>query len=326
MRAKWFAMAVMAMLVTAGAAYASEVGNNPEGAGFRFDFGFERTQTEVELKDPAIVYSAVDSGDEGDYYWTESYTETFDSFDGRETMDKYFLKLAYGFGDKYSLYAKVGMARLATEAYNLMMIWDYEYDEYDAVTDEHVYEYYNYDQYLTEPTRGMGDWDLFYGAGFKAVFYDAGGFKVGMDLQYNQYQLDSEYYMYYDDYAYGYGPPDAPTYWYIDTESQQVVESDTTEYQAALVFSKKNDKFSPYGGIKFSQVETDYTGEYCYHYENYYGDIDEESGAWTLTTTSKDTFGVFVGADYEMTAKFAISGEFQLGDQTATAIKMTWKF
>ena len=154
MKAKWIALAVMAVLATAGAVYASEVGNNPEGKGWRFDFGFERTQTEVELKDPAVVYSWEDSYDSGDgYTWTETYTDTIASFDGRETMDKYFLKLSYGFGDRYSVYARVGMARLGTEMYNTRMSWADDYWE-DYYGEEWIW--YNHGTYTESPTRGIG--------------------------------------------------------------------------------------------------------------------------------------------------------------------------
>jgi hypothetical protein len=315
-------------LLGGGVALAAEVGNNPQGTGWRWDFGFDRSEREVELDQPAEVYQYEYTYDYGpDDYGYERYTEWLDSFNGRETLDKYFLKGAYGFGERYAFYVTVGMASMLSESYDPIsrsMYEDYEY--------YYGEEYYYWDESMetTQPMAGRGNWDPFYGVGFKAVFHDVGGFKVGIDVQWNQYKLDSDvyYYLYTDES--GEGPVDDPYYEYVYSDSHRVLETDTTEYQAALVFSKQNPQFSPYGGLKLSQYETDFSGEWTYFKGSLDGparqSVYEESGTWTLSTKQSDYVGMFLGLDCEMTDRFVISGEIRVGDEKAATVKMSWKF
>jgi len=325
MKARLLIALVCSALLGGGFVFASEVGNNPEGTGWRLDLGYEQSTTEVELEDPGLLYEYVDTWEESpDYYG--SYTEQgwMESFDGRETLDKYFLKAAYGFSERYVVYFKLGMARMNARQYDPIMRWTWEDYEYD-MGDEYLY--YDYETETVNSTQGVGDWDPFYGAGFKAVFHDAGGFKIGMDLQWNQYKLDADVYQYLDFYDYGDGPLGDPYYYYSELDSHRLLETDTTEYQLALVMSKHNEHFSPYGGLKLSQWETDHSGQGFYGETGYDRQYDyEESWDWTYTTKATGNIGMFFGADYAMSGNFMLSGEIQVGDQNAATIRLSWKF
>lgn len=327
MRTRWLVAVVCVMLLGGGLAFASGVGNNPEKTGWRWDIGFERSEREVELDEAALMYEAVESYEYNeDDYGTETYREWLQSFNGRETLDKYFLQAGYGWSDKYVFYATLGMARMVARQYDPVMRWLYEdYEYYYGET----YEYWNEDIETVGDSAGRGKWDPFYGAGFKAVFHDAGGFKVGMDLQWNQYKLDNETYNYYRYYDYGYAYDGVTDYGYGYEDTHMLTETDTTEYHAALIFSKKNKTFSPYGGVKLSSYETDYTGAWDSTYWDNYGDRGpdfEGSGTWTYTASSKDYVGLFFGIDCELTETFVINGEMRLGDESAMTVRMGWKF
>jgi len=330
MKAKILILTACLALLGGGLAVASDVGNNPEGTGWRWDVGFERSQREVELDKPALVfvydytyeYSA-------DYYGYDYGEEWLESFDGRETLDKYFLKGAYGFGERYAFYVTVGMARMNSEMYDPVSYSMYESYEYYYGSE---YWYWNESFYSEGNSQARGDWDPFYGAGFKAVFHDVGGFKVGMDVQWNQYKLDNDAYLYLSQDLYGDGPIDDPYYENEYLDSHRLTESDTTEYQVALVFSKQNERFSPYGGLKLSQYETDFSGQFrSYKYNSNTGRQNggyayEESGTWTFTTKQQDYIGMFLGIDCEMTDRLVLNSEIRVGDEKAATVKLSWKF
>ncbi len=311
------------MLLVGSWTFGSDVGNNPERTGWRIDFGFDHSTREVELDKPATVYfESIRTDIAADWYYIDTWSAILNSFDGQETMDKVFLNFSYGWSDRYSVYFKGGMARMKSEMFDPYFYDKYEYYEYDTGS---IYNYYYIYDYVNPPLKGKGDWGPFYGAGFKAVFFESGDFRIGLDAQYNIFKMDSDVVLYqYSDMYYENILGSTYSWDYLDQHS--LVETETNEYQLALVFSKKNPEFSPYGGFKLSGYETEYTGEAYYRY------IDDGVlqydylYKWELTTKPQDFYGFFFGADWMMTEVFYLNGEIRVGDETAMTALLSWKF
>ena len=101
MKTRWLVAVACVLLLCGGAAFAGSVGNNPDKTGWRWDIGFERSEREVELDNPALFYEYVyeDPENTPDEYYTETYQEWMTLANGRETLDKYFLQAGYGWSD-----------------------------------------------------------------------------------------------------------------------------------------------------------------------------------------------------------------------------------
>lgn len=297
-------------------AFGSEVGNNPERTGWRFDFGFDHSTKEVELDERAMIYYERDDWvvEPDFYYGYYAYSELINSFDGQETLDKLFFKVSYGWGDRYSFYFKGGMARMVSDFFAPEMYDRYEYYEY--YDGEEYFDWYQYD-WIEGGMKGKGDWGPFYGAGFKAVFFESGDFRIGLDAQYNLYSMDSDVIMW--------------QWSYLDDDDDELdqhkfVETETTEYHLAIIFSKKNPEVSPYGGFKISGYETEYDGQAYYRYiEDGVLEYDFLY-SWELTTKPQDFYGFFLGMDWKMTEMFFLNGEIRVGDETAMTVALSWKF
>ncbi|MEW5806490.1 MAG: hypothetical protein AB1756_03940 [Acidobacteriota bacterium] len=306
-------LVLVACLIAGSFVLASEVGNNPEGEGFKFsfDFGFDHSSREVELDEKALIY--YDDSDYGDGYGY-IYKYWLVSFDGEETLDKLFLNLNFGFG-RYAFYIKGGMARMKSELFDLLLYYQYEY--YFAGSLEDWYQYDESGYWLSK--KGKGDWSPFYGAGFKATFFESGDFRVGMDAQYNIYDLDSDVVLYQDSYTDMGGLYDELFQIALD-------KTKTTEYHVALVLSKKMEHVSPYGGFKLSGYSTDYEGHYL-EYDYYDGVLDYwYYFPWEFTTKPQDIYGFFFGVDCTLTANVHLNSELRVGDETAMTTFFSFKF
>lgn len=316
MKAKYLVILAVCFLMAGTLAFASEVGNNNERTGWKIDFGFDHSEREVELDEQAVVYkeSYFYEYDPGNYYYTEQWQDIIKAFDGMEALDKIFLKFSYGWGDRYAFYFKGGMARMKSEMFDPYTIYRYDYWEHYYGTD---YAYWSEDDEIGEPMKGKGDWGAYYGAGFKAIFYEAGDFKVGVDAQYNTYDIDSDVVF----WQYSYKDDDDD---YLD--QHRLDKTKTDEYHLALIFSKKNPTFSPYGGIKISGYETDYEG--VAHYRYYYDGVLQYSFTypWVFTTVPQDFVGAFFGLDCELTEMFHINLEARVGDENAVTVVHSWVF
>ncbi len=327
---KLFIVAVC-LLVTSFV-FGSDVGTNPDSKEFKFtlDWGFDHSEREVELDGEAVFY--LDTYryeyDGSDWYETDTWKWWIESFDGMESLDKMFLNFNFAFGGRYSFYVKTGLARMKAEMFDPLGWSSYEYYEY-YYGDEYTYGYS--DDYVESPLKGKGKWDPFYGAGFKAVFWESGDFKVGMDLQYNTYKLDTDYDFYrWSDHYWNTWTGTSP-YQYLEDEIERVypTETKTSEYHLALVLSKSGDTFTPYGGFKLSEYKTDYKGIYSYHYfEDYDGELYEydEMCHWKFSTKPQDIYGFFFGMKAHLSPMVDLNGEIRVGDETAMTAFFSFNF
>ncbi len=304
MKTKWVVIFAVCFLLAGMLSFGSDVGNNNERTGWRIDFGGGHSTRAVELDERWVTYQYNFGGTPPVmlYY-------IVDEFNGEETLDTNFVKFSYGWGDRYAFYLKAGMARLQSTFFDVQELvrWDYG---------DGTWEEYNYGGGRVHPDMGEGEWDLFYGGGFKAVFYDAGGFKVGVDAQYNTYSLDNEVMFWNWHYT-------DETGRYFDRHILD--ETETTEYHLAVIFSKQNTMVHPYGGIKLSAYESEYEGR-AWYYDDFSTPVDQEIQYWDFTMEATDMWGFFLGADFALTEMFTVNGEIRVGDEAAMTAMLSWKF
>lgn len=299
------------LIATAKFANAVEVGNFTNGV--TFEVKGERTTRQVELKKPFNVHSYTEEGEytEGGYSETESIT----GFDGEETIDRIFAKLSAPITDRVSIYGKLGGARLRLDTYNLT------YSQSGGYPGGPSWSWSEQDSNLDRGQEEGYNSCLFGGIGTKAVLYQSGDFKLGVDGQY-LYQKSDGWTWSKERYSYTSG-----TYWSKSGESYEITEVTTQEAHLALLMSTKAGKFSPYAGAKLSWYESKYEGKTSSYQESSYGTYDEStSTSFSFKTQQKDYAGIFIGCDYNFTEKVIGNFELQLLDNTAVAVGIGYLF
>jgi hypothetical protein len=304
MKTKLVVIIAVSFLLAGTLTFGSDVGNNEQKTGWNFGIGSGHSTRAVELDDRWISYTETISGDP-----SIVFTYFVDEFDGEETLDTLFVKASYGWGDRYAFYLKAGMARLTHKFLDVQEIFREDFS--DGTFFETPVGGGNLRQLM-----GASDWDVFYGAGFKAVFFESGGFKAGVDVQYNAYSLDQDT-MYLNSYF----QDDTGIFF----DRHILDETETSEYHLAVIFSKQNTMVHPYGGIKLSAYETEYEGR-SWFFDGFSSPAFEDIQMWDFTMEASDMIGFFAGVDYAATDIFHINGEIRVGDEAALTAMLSWKF
>ncbi len=304
MKTKWVVIFAACFLLAGTLTFGGDVGNNEQKTGWSIGLGGDHSTRSVELDERWITYQESFTGDPGGVFYYFA-----DEFDGEETLDTLYAKISYGWADRYAFYVKAGMARLTHKFLDYQDLFGVRWD--DGTFFEEPWGGGKLSQLM-----GTSDWDVFYGAGFKAVFFESGDFKAGVDLQYNVYTLDSEVLFY--------------NWFYVDEtgtyfDRHILDETETTEYHLAVIFSKSNPTFSPYGGIKLSAYETEYEGR-SWIYDGFVSPAFSQTQMWDFTMEGQDMLGFFAGVDYAVTDMFHINAEVRVVDEAALTIFHSWKF
>lgn len=146
-----------------------------------------------------------------------------------------------------------------------------------------------------------GDWDFAWGIGAKAkLFQSPSGIRLMADIQYLWYEVDGDIKVNGIDLAIT-GPYDA--------------ETEIQEWQVALYVNKTIGMFSPYAGVKYSDMDVE-------------TDIDSQSfGKLEIDFEADDNFGIFLGTDFYAIPNilsFNIEGRFV--DEIALSVGLNWRF
>lgn len=146
-----------------------------------------------------------------------------------------------------------------------------------------------------------GDWDFAWGIGAKGKLYQSpSGIRLMADIQYLWYEVDGDIDIEGIDLAI-FGPYDA--------------ETEIQEWQVALYVNKTIGMFSPYAGVKYSDMDVE-------------TDIDWQGGGKDeIDFEADDNFGVFLGTDFYAIPNilsFNIEGRFV--DETALSVGLNWRF
>jgi len=148
------------------------------------------------------------------------------------------------------------------------------------------------------------DTNFAWGVGATVLLYEFdNGVRVGLDGRYRQSELDV------DTITSG-----GVTYEVGDANIISGFTVDFSEWQVALGVSKEYDKFVPYGGIKYNDVEASAEATILgTKYDS--GDVN-----------SDDVFGVFIGCDFLPTENFSIGVEGRFIDEEAFSVRATYRF
>jgi len=170
-------------------------------------------------------------------------------------------------------------------------------------------------------TEFDGDRDLAYGIGAKAkVFQTPGGLRVMADAQYIRYEVDGDLKTdgkevdqdLLDDLR-----STDPGATFSSTKKTKI-----QEWQLALYVNKTVGRFSPYGGVKYSdfKADLDLDGNGQYMGEPFTVTIDAESEA-------DNNIGVFLGTDIQVIPnQFSVNIEGRFLDETAFTVGASYRF
>ncbi|MBC7190584.1 hypothetical protein H5U35_10400 [Candidatus Aerophobetes bacterium] len=317
-------MVVLGICMVSFAAGAAQVGNvaayDREKGNFTLELGAEHLTRQMELEEKATIYatsatvyySVLDNGEE--YYGEYVYLTGLEEI---ETIDRYFLKASFKLAN-LEVYGKFGLARLISK-------WEHSWWEAYTGYYNPEYEEEQEDGYKFEIPLELGleqsDWGTFYGAGVKLIFYSKPDFNIALDAQYLT-QKNKERGFFAGSYYRDYGNGDSSEIYTESGGGGRINESTTTEMHIALVLSGTMGKLSPYGGIKFSQMRTEYKGEFFVFYQEDTTYTETPISSFEFTMKQKDSFGMFAGADYHFTDRIKGNFEIRVLDETALSVAL----
>jgi len=166
--------------------------------------------------------------------------------------------------------------------------------------------------FLDEKLEFEGDYGFAWGVGAKMMFFQSpGGVRLLGDTQYIEYEVEGDYKVAGIDLAEALAP------------ARYDSKTKVKEWQAALYVNKTFGSFSPYIGLKYSDIrvenETDVNG------------YDDEGSPYSAKTKFKakadDNVGAFVGTDiYVIPNRLSVNIEGRFLDETASTVGVNWKF
>ncbi|MBW2011319.1 MAG: hypothetical protein JRI32_06685 [Deltaproteobacteria bacterium] len=183
----------------------------------------------------------------------------------------------------------------------------------------------------SEKTEFDGDWDFAWGIGAKAKLYESSsGIRIMADAQYLWCEVDGDVDIDGKDLAENY----KEELLYEGATSATIsydAEAEIQEWQVALYVNKTIGMFSPYAGVKYSDIDAEFDADID-------GRITVPVGAAIIIGSpysakietnfeADDNFGVFLGTDIYVIPdilSFNIEGRFV--DETALTLGLNWKF
>lgn len=287
----WMSFLVLALsLPSIGmAASVDNIADTQGGLG-KFSLGVEYDSVfNRDLKFKSGTYSETIGG----VTTSEPYPSTGDSIkDMKLKANRTFLKGTLGLHPNIDLFLKLGMADAK---------WKDKYVSPGSPDEKNEFD---------------GGNDFAYGGGIKAkLFESSGGLRVMVDGQYLRYEVDGDLKADGKDLK----------QWLIDDGLTSVTVNSKTkiqEWQVALYVNQTFGSFSPYAGVKYSDIivknETKFSG--LDGGVTISGKIDGKAKA-------DKNFGVVVGADvYLITKRLSVSIEGRFIDETAGTIGVTYRF
>ncbi|NOZ26343.1 MAG: hypothetical protein GXO94_09680 [Nitrospirae bacterium] len=170
-------------------------------------------------------------------------------------------------------------------------------------------------------TEFNGDRDLAFGAGVKArVYQTPGGLRVMADAQYLRYDVEGDLITdgtEFDQEFLDELRASDPGATFSSTKKTKI-----QEWQLALYVNKTVGRFSPYGGVKYSDVKADLEldGNGQYLGEPFTLTIDAESEA-------DGNFGLFLGTDIQVIPnRLSVNIEGRFMDETAFTLGASYRF
>lgn len=284
MRKKTLLTTVTCAIALPSLVSAATVGNRAEtlgGAG-KFALGFEYDR----------VFNRDLDFDGGKLSETEGgVTESGPLLDENESIkdaeaesNRLFLKATAGLHPQLDVFAKLGIADVDAE---------FDIAEPGFFDVENEFE---------------GDFDFGWGLGAKACLFGCGGsgMRIMADAQYLSYEVDGDFELAGVD---------------LDDLGDADSETEVTEWQVALYANWTIQQWSPYAGVKYSDIDvendTDVSGT-------------ADGVAFTIDASADfeadDNVGIFVGTDFNINSNLSLNIEGRFIDETAGSIGLSWQF
>ena len=299
----WISFLVLALSLPS-IGMAASVGNiaDTQGGLGKFSLGVEYDSVfnrDLKFKSGTMSFTA------GSVTESEPYPSTGDSIkDMKLKVNRLFLKGTLGLHPNIDLFLKLGMADAK---------WKNKYVSPGSPDEKNEFD---------------GGNDFAYGGGIKAkIFESSGGLRVMADGQYLRYEVDGDYKVDGKDLA------------QVLRESlrESLIDEGVTvttvtasynsktkiqEWQVALYVNQTFGSFSPYVGVKYSDImvknETNFSG---------LADGVTFSGKLDGKAKADKNFGVVAGADvYLIPKRLSVSIEGRFIDETAGTIGVTYRF
>ncbi|MBI5893389.1 MAG: hypothetical protein HZB79_07035 [Deltaproteobacteria bacterium] len=221
------------------------------------------------------------------------YPSTGDSIkDMKLESNRIFIKGTLGLHPNIDLFLKLGMADAK---------WKYKYVSPGETDEKNEFD---------------GDYDFVYGGGIKAkIFESSGGLRVMVDGQYLRYEVDGDFKVDGKDLAQIIIDDGATTASYNSKTKIQ-------EWQVALYVNQTFGQFSPYAGVKYSDV----TAKSETNFSRIDGGV-ALSGKLDEKAEADNNFGIIVGADiYLIPNRLSVNIEGRFIDETAGTIGVNYRF
>ncbi len=201
-----------------------------------------------------------------------------------ESMSRSMAEIGYGITDNIDVYTKLGVAQFNAQ----------------TVLTGHMDADPTFSATYTEEVKG--DPAFAYGLGVKGVFDMGSGWLIGGDAQYLSHENDYTLNEYYEDSD-------------LNTATDEAKGTATVqEWQVALTLGKKIESFTPYVGVKYSDMKVE--GKTTW---------DDDSTS-SQTYKADNNFGAFVGLGYNLSDKWVFNVEGRFIDETAVALTAGYKF
>lgn len=218
---------------------------------------------------------------------------------GEEKQQHLYLQIDYAVSPRIQLYGKGGIARTKLSGLKGGAV--------DNSLTEDIYVNGSLDESFTEsytyydeavPGGDYGDWGVVLGLGANILLHEwtGSGWRTGLDLSYQYKKSDADYTL---------------------AGGLDVKDSESQEWQAALIMSKAIGRFQPFFGVKYAKATSTFDGT---------TEMWFSESSWELDMENEQPWGLFAGFDYELTPGMGLTASVRGGDDTAGNIGLKWKF
>jgi len=165
-----------------------------------------------------------------------------------------------------------------------------------------------------------GDNDLAYGVGAKAELGNVSGWHILANAQYLMYQVDGDVSVNGIDIASAIAT--AVSSGFLNSGSYDA-EMKINELQLALYAAQTFGIWTPYGGLKYSNLEVEFEDKTTTVFS---GTTDLNVDTSKADFEAADNVGILIGTDVEITPRLTANIELRFIDETAGTLGVNWHF
>ena len=243
-------------------------------------------------------------------------SERIRSVDAEEEQTDLFAQLSFAVTPRIEVYGRVGATRSELKDFGDFEAGIHESFKLTETDGENFSESREF--YFTESGDNLNSIDTdtgwLVGIGTKINLYEWESHGLGLTFD-ALYQLRNT------------GGGDSFTSPYDFADSIEITDHKSEEWQAALILEKLTGNFRPYGGVKYSRVDSEY--DIRTKLSDSIGELPPEltvDTTDTLDMESEHNLGVVGGMEYLFTPAMSLAGEVRAGDETALNVAFRYRF